>query len=374
MRTLVLLVAMSWVAACSNAPEKPKPRKLERLDPAIELSRIASESLGGEDVTGLRPQVSAAGIAVASADGEVSLLDVSDLDELWSNDLDRDIVGGVAVNADTVFVTTADGALLALSLADGSLVFEVQLPSVSTTPPEADQDQVYVKTQIGRLMAFDARSGALNWLEETQESGIGIRGGAPMTLSNGALFVLWESGRLVTYQANSGRIIWERQVAVSRGRSPLERIVDSKGAPSVQNNLIATATRNGQVSVLDARSGQIVWSIDADAYPGALLAFNLVTVVETDGTVAAYSAQSGESVWSNTDLQYRELSAPTAFANAIAVVDLEGELHLLDPADGRVVGRVDTGSAKGLIAPVAAAEGLLVQLADGRLTLVGVTR
>lgn len=374
MRFVVMLFAMSFLVACSNAPEKPKPTKLERITPVIELTRVASKSLGGRDVTGLRPRISESGVAVASADGEVSLLDASRLDTIWSEDLDRDIVGGIGMNARTLYVTTADGALIALSIADGSVVFEIQLPSVSTTSPEADAEHVYVKTQIGRLLAFDATTGEPKWVEETQEAGIGIRGSSPMTLVDGALFVLWESGRLVTYQASTGRIIWERQVAVSRGRSPLERIVDSKGAPSVQNNLVATATRNAQVTVLDARSGQTVWSQDADAYSGALLAFNLVTVIETDGTVVAFSAQTGESVWSNTDLRYRELSAPAVFANAVAVVDLEGELHLLDPKDGRIVGRIDTGSAKGLVAPVAFPDGLLVQLSDGRLTLVGVQR
>lgn len=374
MRFVVMLFAMSFLVACSNAPEKPKPTKLERITPVIELTRVASKSLGGRDVTGLRPRISESGVAVASADGEVSLLDASRLDTIWSEDLDRDIVGGIGMNARALFVTTADGALIALSVADGSVVFEIQLPSVSTTSPEADAEHVYVKTQIGRLLAFDATTGEPKWVEEAQEASIGIRGSSPMTLVDGALFVLWESGRLVTYQASTGRIIWERQVAVSRGRSPLERIIDSKGAPSVQNNLVTTATRNAQVTVLDARSGQTVWSQDADAYSGALLAFNLVTVVETDGSVVAFSAQTGESVWSNTDLRYRELSAPAVFANAVAVVDLEGELHLLDPKDGRVVGRIDTGSAKGLVAPVAFTDGLLVQLSDGRLTLVGVQR
>jgi outer membrane protein assembly factor BamB len=374
MRIVTMLFALSFLAACSNAPEKPKPTKLERITPTIELTRVASESLGGRDITGLRPRASELGVAVASADGEVSLLDASALGTIWSEDLGRDIVGGVGMNARALYVTTADGALIALSVADGSLVFEIQLPSVSTTPPEADAENVYVKTQIGRLLAFDATTGEPKWVEETQEVGIGIRGSSPMTLVDGALFVLWESGRLVAYQASTGRIIWERQVAVSRGRSPLERIVDSKGGPSVQNNLVATATRNAQVTVLDARSGQTVWSQDADAYSGAVLAFNLVTVVETDGTVLAFSAQTGESVWSNTDLRYRELSAPTVFANAVAVVDLEGELHLLDPKDGQIVGRIDTGSAKGLVAPVVSADGLLVQLSDGRLTLVGVQR
>jgi FOG: WD40-like repeat len=252
--------------------------------------------LGSGDQTGLRPVIFEDQIAAAGGSGEVGVFDQM-LTERWVVDLDRPIVGGVGFNGEAVFVVTADAELVGLNATDGSERFRVRLPSGSTTPPVADQDRVYVKTQIGRLMAFAQSNGDVLWVEETQESGIGIRGSAPMTLADGFLFVLWESGRMVTYQADNGRIAWERQVAVSRGRSPLERIVDSKGAPSVRNEVVATATRNGQVSVLDRSNGQIVWSVDSDAYPGALVAFNLVTVVETDGTVSGYQLQTGESVF-----------------------------------------------------------------------------
>ena len=110
----------------------------------------------------------------------------------------------------------------------------------------------------------------------------------------------------------------------------MTEIVDS-GAPSVRNNYVVTATRNGQVSLLDA-NGQLIWNLDSDAYPGALLAFNSVIVVGTDGMISAYSAQSGESLWSNAALKHRELSAPVVIDNFVAVVDLEGELHVLAPA------------------------------------------
>ena len=195
-----------------------------------------------------------------------------------------------------------------------------------------------------------------------------------MTLESDVLYVLWESGRIVAYQRRMAVSSGSGRLLVSRGRSPLERIVDSKGAPSVRNNLVATATRNAQVSLLDARNGQLMWSLDADAYPGALLAFNAVTTVETDGTISAYSAQSSESLWTNEALKYRELSPPVVVTDSIGVVDLEGELHLLDPANGSIVGRLDVGGDMGKVAPVVVQNGILVQLLDGRLSRVEVIR
>ena len=373
MHRLLSCAVLFALAGCSSAPEKPDPTPLERITERVELDDVESTSLGGGDQTGLSPAVDGEVIAAASAGGDVYLLN-AELDELWDTDIDRSIVGGAALNGSSVYVTTADAVLVALSRDNGEVRFEVALPSNSTVPPIATDSLVFVKTQIGQLLALNATTGETVWFEEAQESGVGIRGGAPMTLAGDVLYVLWESGRIVTYQADTGRILWERQVAVSRGRSPLERIVDSKGAPSVRNNLVATATRNGQVSLLDARNGQLIWSLDSDAYPGALLAFNAVTVVETDGTISAYSAQSGESLWTTEALKYRELSPPVVIADSIGVVDLEGELHLLDPADGSIIGRLDVGGDKGKVAPVAIGNGLLVQLLDGRLSRVEVVR
>jgi outer membrane protein assembly factor BamB len=373
MHRLLSCAVLFALVGCSSAPEKPDPTPLERITERVELDDVESTSLGGGDQTGLSPAVDGDVIAAASAGGDVYLLN-AELDELWDTDIDRSIVGGAALNGSSVYVTTADAVLVALSRDNGEVRFEVALPSNSTVPPIATDSLVLVKTQIGQLLALNATTGETVWFEEAQESGVGIRGGAPMTLAGDVLFVLWESGRIVAYQADTGRILWERQVAVSRGRSPLERIVDSKGAPSVRNNLVATATRNGQVSLLDARNGQLIWSLDSDAYPGALLAFNAVTVVETDGTISAYSAQSGESLWTTEALKYRELSPPVVIADSIGVVDLEGELHLLDPADGSIIGRLDVGGDKGKVAPVAIGNGVLVQLLDGRLSRVEVVR
>lgn len=373
MRRFLSLGVLLALIGCSSAPDKPSPTPLKRITEIVEIDDVESTSLGGGDQTGLSPAVDGDSIAAASAGGDVYLFDAK-LDELWNTDIDRTILGGVALNSTAVYVATSDATLVALSRKKGEVLFEVTLPGNSTVPAVATDTMVFVKTQIGQLIALNAVSGETVWFEEAKESNVGIRGGAPISLSDDVLFVLWESGRIMAYQAQTGRILWERQVAVSRGRSPLDRIVDSKGAPSVRNGFIATATRNGQVSLLSARDGQLIWSFDSDAYPGALLAFNAVTVVETDGTISAFSAQSGESLWSTGVLKHRELSPPAVVADYIGVIDLEGELHLLDPANGSIVGRIDVGGDKGKVAPVAVENGALVQLLDGRLSRVEVIR
>ena len=368
-RLALALSLLSIFVGCSSAPEKPSPEPLGRITELIGLNEIESVALGGDDLTGLMPALTGEVIVAASASGNVYAFDAN-LKQLWNITLDRAVLGGVGANKSAVFAITADATLVALSLVDGALIFEVSLPSNATVSPIATESLVFIKTQIGRLLALDSKTGQTVWIEEVQEAGVGIRGGSPMTLSGDTLFVLWESGRLIAYHTGTGRILWERQVAVARGRSPLERIVDSKGAPSVRDRLVAIATRNGQVSLLDSISGRLVWSFDTDAYSGALLAFNAVTVVETDGTVSAFSAQFGELLWTTEVLKYRELSPPAVIGDYIGVVDLAGQLHLLSPVNGLIVGRLDVGGNKGRSAPVATKKGALIQLVNGRLSLV----
>ena len=56
--------------------------------------------------------------------------------------------------------------------------------------------------------------------------------------------------------------------------------------------------------------------------------------------VQALDAGSATELWSTEALARRQLTAPVAFSNFVAVGDFEGYLHLLAQTDGRMAGRV----------------------------------
>ena len=373
MKRPCFIMMICSLVGCSNVLDKPAPTPLKPITESLVLDSASSASLGGSDQTGLIPVVDRQKIFAAGQSGKVFAFDMK-LKKLWSTDLKTNLVGGVAVSENSIFVVTDHARLIALNRADGKIKFDIKLPSLSTVAPAASDQLVFVKTQIGRLIALNADTGELRWVEEVKETAIGIRGASPMAVDKDALYVLWEAGRLVAYQLETGRIFWERQVAVSRGRSPLERIVDSKGAPSVRSGLVATGTRNGQVSLIDGSSGQVIWSVDSDVYPGVIIGFNAITAVGTDGIISSYDIKTGEEIWSTEALRFRELSPPAVIGEFLGVVDLEGILHLLKPKTGDIFGRADTGGDKGLVAPVNLGSGALVLLKNGRLTRVDINR
>ena len=67
-----------------------------------------------------------------------------------------------------------------------------------------------------------------------------------------------------------------------------------------------------------------------------------VFVSTVDGKLNAYSLSTGQLAWQNEELLNRQLSNPVMLGQSLVVGDLDGVIHLLDPASGKLVGRAKT--------------------------------
>ena len=92
-------------------------------------------------------------------------------------------------------------------------------------------------------------------------------------------------------------------------------------------------------------SQQVVWSQDASSIQRPEVVGNGVFVAQADGKITAYEITSGQKLWENDQLLNRKLSNPVYFGGDLVVGDLDGVLHLLNPATGELVGRSKTSGA-----------------------------
>ena len=94
MKGLWLVTLSLALAACSSAPEKPKPTSLTKLATPLEMRVVERVRLGGDpDLNGLAPAVDQAVIAAAGSDGRV-MLAASGLTTSWDVNLKTDVIGG----------------------------------------------------------------------------------------------------------------------------------------------------------------------------------------------------------------------------------------------------------------------------------------
>ena len=95
-----------------------------------------------------------------------------------------------------------------------------------------------------------------------------------------------------------------------------------------------------------------------------------VYVTDDKGAVQALDRANGASVWKQDLLAERKIGAPQIVGDLIGVVDIEGYLHLMSPANGAYVGRLATDGTAATAQPVPFLGSVLWQSAGGTLYAV----
>ena len=170
-----------------------------------------------------------------------------------------------------------------------------------------------------------------------------LRGQAsPVSLDPRTIAVASSNGYLYAIDSLTGAPRMQRRVAVSDGRSDIQRLVDIDAEPVVVGQYVVTNSFQGQVTVLDLAAQRVAWSVDASSINRPEVAENKVFVAQRDGKLKAFDLATGQELWENEQLLNRNLSNPVLLGQQLVVGDLDGVLHLIDPNTGTLVGRAKT--------------------------------
>jgi outer membrane protein assembly factor BamB len=173
---------------------------------------------------------------------------------------------------------------------------------------------------------------------------------------------------LVALGLQDGRGLWEAAVALPKGRSELERMVDIDADPVLFGDTLYVAAFQGRVVAVDAESGQLRWSREISSIAGLGVDRDHVYVTDEDSVVWGLDRSTGSALWRQEALRSRALTAPTPYGDAVLVGDLEGYLHALARDDGRLLGRVRLDSSPVLAAPVSQGAVLYAASSGGTVT------
>ena len=341
---LLNLVACStisgWFESDDEDPTAPVP--LTDIDESVEFDELWSVDVGngqGKGLYRLRPAMDGDVIYAASADGEVVAIDRNTGKTRWSVDLETSLSGGVGVFEDAVLLGSSEGFVLKLDASSGAQQWSTPLGGEILSPPQGDGKLVIAQTYDGKLQGLDFNTGKVLWTYDSNVPVLTVRGTSTPILRNGVVFVGFANGRVLAFDVSTGAIVWEVRVAISQGRSEIERIVDVDGTMDLVGNELYAASYQGRVVAIDVESGNKIWQQDISSFSGVSQGFGNVYVADEDGTVNAYLRNGQGLRWAQGVLGYRELSRPTPVGSYVAVGDFEGYVHLLSQIDGAFVGR-----------------------------------
>jgi len=363
-------LVLSGCSMFSSSDPRSDPAPLTDLRAEVLAETAWSVTVGRGGGSGFAPVVVGDAVYAATPDGTVIKVDATTGQTLWRKELGQRLSAGVGADGNIVAVVTADAYVVALN-DDGDAQWRVRASSEVGIPPLVGEGIVVVRSGDYRIQAFDARSGDLRWRLQRPGPALALKTNMQMLWLGQLVVTGLPSGKLLAIDGDSGDAQWEGTVALSQGATDLERIIDVVGAPQIQGTMLCAVAYQGQIACFDVSQGGVTrWQQPFSSRTGLGSDASHVYAANTRDIVQAYDLSDGALAWTQDALRNRRLSAPAVIRSAVAFGDLEGYVHLLSRSDGRLLGRLRTGS-DAIVSPLtASSHGILVQTQGGQLLLV----
>jgi len=370
-RLLGLIAATLMLASCSifgDDDDELEPKELVKLQSTLKVKRLWSTKVGGDSeflLVGLRPAGDGNLIYAASQDGKAVAIDPNTGKPRWKADLEIELSAGPGVNEGVLAVATKDGSVILLDAGTGVEQWRSFVGGEMLAQPLIKDDVVVVQTIDNRLIALARFDGRQRWEIEQTMPALTMRGASSPMLIGSLVIAGFDNGRLVAVDIETGDIEWDSMLALSTGRSDLDRLADIDGAIAIVGQDIYAAGYQGRVASIAAESGQVLWSREISSHAGMAADWNSVYTTRDDGEVIALTRINGAESWRNDDLLRRDPTLPIPFHTTVVVGDYEGYLHFFSSIDGEAVARLRQGKKAISNDPLVIANRLYVQSDDG---------
>lgn len=378
-RLLVAIALASTLTACANLnpmnwfsdDEVNPPTELVAIPNEVNLSRRWDVRIGngqGDNYTEITPAIDNGVIYAASENGNVAAIDISSGDVVWRTRIEGVVTGGVGAGRGLVMLATESAELIVLDQQTGDLRWRRGVSSEVLSAPQTNGNVIVAQTVDDKLVALAVEDGEQQWIYETTQPALTLRGSSKPAITTDAVIAGFSNGTLVAVAARDGVFRWEQRVAVPEGDYDIDRVIDVDGDLLLDGGRILAASYQGNLMAFEVTTGRIIWGMEASSYHGMALGFGNIYYADDTSHIFAIRDNSEDIVWDNEDLLHRQVTAPTAIGNYIAVADFEGYVHLLSQIDGRIVGRIRADN-DGVRANLLANNGRLYVFGNsGRLT------
>jgi outer membrane protein assembly factor BamB len=360
-------LAVALLAACTSS-SGPKPTELEDIADARRVKLQWAVDLGTGEPYIFTPAIAGDSIFFAARYGSVGRVEAATGREIWRVKRAKTLSAGPAANARTVVVATEDGEVIALDPKDGAERWRARASSEVLAAPTLSGGLVIVRSIDSRVFAFGEEDGKRRWVYQRAAPSLMVRSPTGVSVEGDTAFAGFSGGKLVAIAMANGGVRWEVTVAVPKGSTELERVVDIVGDPTVQGREVCAAAYQGKVACFDIANGRQTWARDLSSLTGVSLDARYAYVADEKGAIHELDRTSGRSEWKQDKLLLRQPSLPQPLDAVIVVGDFEGYVHFLARDTGAFVARFNTNRGSAIrAAPLPLAGGVLVQTQDGAL-------
>lgn len=363
-RAFVVLAAL-LLAGCSSSPSKPQPGPMPSVAGGLSVSRAWTYNFAPAGGGALQAAVNGTRVLLATPQGLVVEVDADSGKEVWRLQLPETLAAGVGSDGRRHAVVTTSNQLVVVQ--EGREIWRQRLAAQGQTPPLVAGERVFVLTADRTVLAFDGATGQRLWTLPRNADPLVLRQ-AGVLAAVGDTLLASNGGRLSAIQPLSGQVRWELVIGSSRGTNEVERLVDLVAGLSRQGTVVCVRSFQTAVGCVDTARGQTLWTRPAQGHAGVDGDETRVFGVESDSKLRAWARSDGQVLWSDDQYRFRELTGPRVWGRAVVMGDAQGQLHLLDRADGRTLLRLPTDGSAIVERPVVAGRTLVTINRSGLVT------
>lgn len=350
------LIGVLLLGACSGLSSN-KPPPLTEVKPQFGVQQAWQHRMQGTVSFPLNLWTGPNQVALATDEGQISLLDVASGKVLWDVQLRTPLSAGVGSDGRWFGVIGQNNQLYVVEA--GKLLWQKPLVTQSFTRPLVAGERVFVLGADRSVTAFDAQSGAQLWRKQRTSDPLALQqAGLLMAVRNTLIVGL--GGRLVGMDPNSGNVLWDVLVGQTRGTNDIERLTDIVGGVSRDADNLCVRAFQSHVACVDALRGRLLWSRSANGSSGLDGNADIVVGVESDSRIQAWSRIDGQPLWRQDGVRMRQLTPPLVLGRSVVAADLEGVIHFFSRADGTPLLQIKTGGTPIVTRPAVAGDTLIV--------------
>ena len=347
------------------------PAVLVEYTPEIKIEEVWNESIGvGSEEQSLKliPAIGFGKILAADRDGLIQARDLTTGRLIWEAETDIHFSAGPGLGVGTVILGSSDAEVAAFNSENGALLWKSSVSSEVLSVPVIANGIVVVRTTDGEIIALNEKNGGKLWNYEHNAPALSVRGiGAPLVVGENVIEG-YDNGKLMALRLTDGKYGWETSVAIPKGRSEVERLVDLDVDPIEVTGVIYIASYNGGAAAVSELDGDVLRRNEAiSSYTGLSHDFRYLYLSDSTDDVWQLEQRTGSSLWKQKDLHQRKLTAPAVYENYVVVGDFEGYVHWLSTSDGRQLGRIKVADSAIDAKPVVVDDTVYIYAKDGTL-------
>ena len=341
---LIVFALVVLVAGCASSPSPVEPPvTLKRIENAFIIKRVWRHDLGdaaSDKYLKLSPLFDKNVIYSADHRGLITAYALDSRDKIWETDIAFQVGSAPSLYNGRLLIGTSAGKLVALDAKNGEILWSTQLGSEVLAAPKVAKGIIVVRCVNGYIYGLDEETGKQIWLHEQIIPALTLRGTSNPVIRDDIVLSAFDNGRLIANNLQTGQVLWQSSIAVPRGTTDLERMVDADADPVVVENVVYAVAFQGRLVAMQLGSGRIIWSRDLESFVGMSIDPYRIYLTDSEGMLWALDRTTGATLWKQDALLRRKPTRPTLHKQYLVVGDFNGYVHWLKRDSGKLVARV----------------------------------